>query len=882
MIIIVTHENTDFDALAASVAAAKLYPGSIVLMPGALHPNVRSFVNLYRDLLPMKEAHEVEGDVNSMIIVDTNNRERLGRGKAFLDKAETIIVYDHHHGNDNTAADLTFNEPVGATTTILLEKIIEKNIRLTEFEATLFALGIYEDTGSLTYDISTERDARAVAYLWESGINLRVIREYLRLPLNDAQKDLLETLLRNSELYELNQRRVLISETELDQYVAGAAVLIQLLNEIEDAGLTIAIIKMSKSIYLAARTRDGDLNLLELLAQFEVKGYPAAVSANLKAFNEDDVKKQIIELLKYYLPPLLNAEKVASKPVYTLDSETSVAAADEVLNKRGFKGCPVTEDGLLVGIISRRDLRKGLRSELEHAPIKGFMTRQVITAFPESTLSELRRLMVDNNVGRIPIINQEDKIVGIVTRTDILRYLNDLDKTGHSLTAKAGSGLPKDHLQGKKAVQTIIEEKELPSRIRKLLLQISQLAGREGVHVYLVGGMIRDLLLKYPPEKDLDFVVVGDAIAFTFKLQKLLGGTVRHFEQFGTATVDLPDGLRLDFVTARKEIYASPAALPRVESSSLKNDLYRRDFTINSMAWSLSSENSGKLFDYFNGKNDLQHKVIRALYKLSFVDDPLRILRAVRFEQRYNFTIEPDTLDSIEKAIERKVIEKVSRQRLNQELKLIYKEPSPLNILKRFYQLGLIHSLYPRVNPDKDTWQLLGGIEDILKWTRERDWAGKPDLELVYLAGIIYNLEPADQSAIIRKLSLSKERASVVLSACRETPVILQGLAKTDLSPSLVVSYLEKLTAEAILFTYALTDKKIIRNHLKLYLNKLRHVRPAITGLDLKKMGLEQGPRYRKVIESLKQAVLDGELHTLQEEQEYVKKYLETEKREEK
>lgn len=882
MIIIVTHENTDFDALAAAVAATKLYPGSIALLPGSLHPNVRSFVNLYRDLLPMKEANAVEGEIDSLVIVDTNNRERIGSGRAFLEKAEEIIVYDHHPGDNNFDANITHMETVGATTTILLEKIIESNIGLTEFEATLFALGIYEDTGNLTYDISTVRDARAVAYLWECGINMRVLREHLRLPLNDAQKNLLEVLLQNSELYELNQHRVLISTTELDQYVVGAAVLIQLINEIEDADMTIAIIKMSESIYLAARTRSGDLNLLELLAPFEVKGYPSAVSANLKGFDESAVKKQIIELLNYYLPPLINAGKVASKPVFTIDSGTSVAEADEILSEQGFKGCPVTEDGLLVGIVSRRDLQKGLRSELEHAPVKGFMTRQVITALPETNLNELRRMMVDNNIGRIPIIDHNDIIVGIVTRTDILRYLSDLDRTGNSLTIKAGSGSTENHFEKRKKDQPAADNKALSSRIQKLILQITQLANREGINVYLVGGMIRDLLLKYPLEKDLDFVVVGDAIAFTYKVQKLLGGTVRHFEQFGTATVDFPDGLRLDFVTARKEIYASPAALPKVESSNLKNDLYRRDFTINAMARSLSGENYGKLFDYFNGKNDLQNKIIRALYKLSFVDDPLRILRAVRFEQRYNFTIEPDTLDSIEKAIERKVIEKVSRQRLNQELKLIFKEPSPLNILKRFDQLNLIESLYPRVNLDESAWQFLYSIEEILRWAVDRDWGEKTDLELVYLAGIIYNLEPADQSAIIRKLSLSKERASITISACREIPVILKSLEKSDLSPSLVVSYLERLPVEAILFAFALTEKITIRNHLKLYMNKLRHIRPAITGLDLKNMGLEHGPRYREVIESLKKAVLDGELHTLQDEQEYVIKYLNTKKKEEK
>jgi tRNA nucleotidyltransferase (CCA-adding enzyme) len=887
--IILTHENSDFDALASAVAAARLYPGSEIMIPETLQPNVQSFVNLYRDFMSFIDPKELDKDIDAIIVVDTNRKERLGKWSSFLDQTVKIIVYDHHHGDEDLGADLAFIEPVGATTTILLEKIIEKNLELTEFEANLFALGIYEDTGCLTYEISTARDARAVAYLWECGISSRLIQEYLRSPLSDAQKDLLERLLRNSDLYELNQRRVLISTTALAQYVVGASVLIQFIDEIEDVGLTIAIIQMSESTYLAARSRDADLNLLELLAPFEVKGYPAAVTAHFKGVDAEDIKKRLLEFLKYYLLPATTAEDVASKPVFTIGSNTSISEADEILAEKNYKGCPVVEDGRLVGIISRRDLRKGLRINLGHAPVKGFMSRKIITVSPGESLQELRRLMVKHNIGRLPVVDKNDNIVGIVTRADILLHLNYLDKKGRFLQAKAISGSTAILPQSKAAEQDALKiqknivlllNNDLPVRMQRLLIQIGQLADREKVKVYLVGGIIRDLLLGYPPEEDLDFVTIGDAVAFTFSLQKLLGGNVRHFEQFGTASLDLQNGLKLDFVTARKELYLTPAALPRVESSSLQNDLFRRDFTINTMACSLSFENYGELYDYYEGQSDLKNKKIRALYQLSFVDDPLRMLRAIRFEQRYHFSIEPETLDSMKNAIERKVLEKVSRQRLNQEIKYIYKEHSPLNILRRFDQLGLIPFLYPHVKLDEDKWQLLEGIERILGWVVEREWRIEPDFELVYLSGLLFSLESADQSAIIRKLSLSRDRTAIIFTACREAPVVLENLHITDLSPSKVVSCLEPLPVEAILLAYVLTDQKIIRDHLKLYMEKLRHVRPGITGFDLKKIGLKPGPRYRKILESLKQAVLDGQVRTPQEELDYITKFLEAEKRE--
>lgn len=886
MNLIITHENSDFDALAAVVAAAKLYPGSIVLMPEPLQANVRSFANLYRDLLPLSDPKDITEDIDSVVIVDTNRRERLGKWHYLLDRAKQIIVYDHHPGEEDLGADYNKIEQVGSTTTILLEEINKHKARFTEFEATLFALGIYEDTGCLTYNITTDRDARALASLWEAGLNIKLIQEYLHTPLNDSQKNLLEKLFQNSELCELNQRRVLISTTAIDEYVVGAAVLIQLLDEIEDAGLTIIIVQMHDNVFLAARSRDSDLDLLELMAPFDVKGYPESVSAHIKGCQAEQIKKQVIEFLEKKLPPVVTIKDVASKPVFSMSSDTTLEKAETMLTERGFKGCPVTEDDQLVGIISHRDIRKGLRSDLGHAPVKGFMTRELITASPDHSLIELRRLMVDHNIGRVPIVDHENQLIGIVTRSDILRHLNLIDRTGRSLKSDSSPDTANSKLKKNILAQPVDKEmnilplinSELPVHMQKILLQISHTAARENVEIYLVGGTIRDLLLRYPPEKDLDFVVIGDAIDFAFTLQKIVNGTIRYYEKFGTASIYLEDGLRLDLVTARKEFYNSPAALPQVESSSLKNDLFRRDFTINTMACSLTGENYGNLLDYYNGRLDLQNKVIRVLNKLSFVDDPLRILRSVRFEQRFNFTIEPDTMKLINKAIERKVIEKVSRHRLNQELKLSYNEPSPPNILKRFDDLKLFPFLYPRVNPDQKTWQLLFKIEEVIKWVEQRDWKIKPDVELVYLSGLLLGLESVERSAIIRKLYLSKDRASVIYKTCREVPVVKEKLDQAGLNPSEVVSCLETLPVEAILLAYASAEQKTIKDHLKLYMEALQYMRPKLKGSDLKKIGLEPGPHYRKIIENLKQALLDGEVRTPQEELNYVIEYLEKER----
>lgn len=895
MNLIITHKNGDFDALAAVVAASKLFPDSTVIMPENLQENVRPFVNLYRDLLPLGDPKDIPAKIDTLYVIDTNRKERLGKWGYLPEISGQVSIFDHHPGEEDLGADHVTMEAVGATTTILLEEIIKQELDLTEFEATLFALGIYEDTGCLTFEITTSRDVRALAYLWERGLNTILLQEYLRTPLSEPQKVLLEKLIQNSELYELNQRRVLISTTRLDEYVSGASVMLQRLDDIEDTSLTIVIVQMTENLFFAARTRDSDLDLLELMAPFDVRGYPAAVTAHFKSMKAEEVKKIVIDFLKNYLPPIITAGEAASKPVFAIDSRTSLSEADQILADKNIKGCPVTEDGRLAGIISRRDLQKGLRNKLGHAPVKGFMSRSVITASPQDSLIELRKIMVENNIGRVPIADHEGNLVGIVTRSDILRHLNFLDSRGRSIKSQkpgrfnekgnnvtAGSDdpaeLPLDMKDEGELNLSSLLNRELSSRVNKLLLQIRQLAYREKTLIYLVGGTIRDLLLRHPPEKDFDFVIIGDAIPFTFKLQELLGGKVRHFEQFGTASLYLEDGLRLDLVTARKEYYPSPAALPRVQSSSLKNDLFRRDFTINTMACSLGADDFGRLYDYYNGRRDLKDKVIRVLYNLSFVDDPIRILRAIRFEQRYDFTIEPETLGLIHEAVERKLLEEVSRQRLNQELKLIYKEPNPVKVLQRLDQHKILPFLYPGIKPNQETWPLLSKIESILQGSGEQDWKKSPDQELVYLGGMILGLESADRFAIIRKLQLSRERASIVLNACREVPGVLKELNREALNPSTIVSCLETLSVESLLLAYALADSKTTRDHLKVYMEALKYIQPRLKGGDLKKMGLEPGVHYQKIIDSLKEAVLDGEVRTPQEELDFVINYLEAEK----
>ncbi|HHX86631.1 MAG TPA: hypothetical protein GX693_00470, partial [Firmicutes bacterium] len=362
----------------------------------------------------------------------------------------------------------------------------------------------------------------------------------------------------------------------------------------------------------------------------------------------------------------------------------------------------------------------------------------------------------------------------------------------------------------------------LPDRLQGMLLLIGQAGARRSSEVYLVGGVIRDLLLEKEPVQDLDFVVIPEAVPLARDLQKWLGGKLITYEQLGTATLFLAGGTRLDLTTARQELYPSPGSLPEVEPSGLKFDLYRRDFTINSIACSIIPETYGKLFDYFSGRRDLVDGLLRTMYNLSFVDDPLRILRAVRFEKRLGFRLEDNTRKCMLKAINGRALEKVSLHRLSQEMSLIYSEPDPPEVLKRLNDLGALKFIYPRLQTSSGTWRRLEQVGQVLYLTRCWDWESPPEPEPAYLSALLYDMDDDGRTILVSKLNLSRDSSWRVLTACAKAPQILRSLSRTGLKPSLLVNLLQDLPPEALLLACSLTESNREREHLKSYVNSLR------------------------------------------------------------
>ena len=379
--------------------------------------------------------------------------------------------------------------------------------------------------------------------------------------------------------------------------------------------------------------------------------------------------------------------------------------------RHGHTGMPVVDDDRMVGVISRRDVDKAILHNLGHAPVKGFMTTNVLSVGPDTSLAELQSMMVEHDIGRLPVIRQ-GAIIGIVSRTDILRTLH-------------GHDYPEDYTYlfeaEDKSYQDIGQmiKTHLPAAVVEILVKAGEAGERLSYPVYCVGGFVRDLIMQVP-NFDVDVVVEGDGPTFARELADEWGARVRIHDRFKTAVILLDDGSKIDVATARTEYYEYPAALPMVSDSSIKEDMFRRDFTINTLAICLNPQRFGELIDYYGGRRDIEQNYIRILYNLSFVEDPTRILRAIRFEQRYNMIIEPDTLRFAMDAVERRLLGKLSLKRILNELILILNEKKPLPALERMHEIGVWEYILPEVSMENISIETFKRVPAVIGWWQER------------------------------------------------------------------------------------------------------------------------------------------------------------------
>ena len=395
-------------------------------------------------------------------------------------------------------------------------------------------------------------------------------------------------------------------------------------------------------------------------------------------------------------------------------------------------------------------------------------------------------------------------------------------------------------------------EEYLPRPLLKLVKQISRQGAKLDQKVYLVGGVVRDLLLGYP-NFDLDLVVEGDAVKLAQQVTETGQARLLAHKRFGTAKLKYDD-FTLDLATARKETYARPGALPAVTPGTLIDDLIRRDFSINAMAMSLTTDNYGQLIDPYQGKNDLEHRLIRVLHSRSFSDDATRILRGVRYEQRFGFEFEAQTADLLERDIP--MLDTISGDRIRHELELILKEQRPERAIERLGELGVLARINSSLKGD-------GWIAD--KFDRARRLKKPAQLASLFFCLLIHSFDEKDIEQLLVRLNIPA-KLSRAMSDTLRLKTRLPLLDEPSLKPSEVYYLLTEYEPLAIQTDAIATESPTVRRSLQLFLTKLRYVRTALDGEDLKKLGVSPGPEMGRVLRMLHKAKLDGEVCTRADE----------------
>ncbi|HEX3033285.1 MAG TPA: CBS domain-containing protein [Bacillota bacterium] len=861
MEVIISHSNTDFDGLASMLAAKKLYPDAEMVFTGKLCRNVEDFMALHKDTLNIRMGKDIPLDqVNKLILVDTKTKSRLGAlQKAVTNPGVVIHIYDHHpRSEEDLQGELEVVETVGAATTLLVELIREAGADLSPLEATILALGIYEDTGCLTFSSSTARDATAVAYLLEKGANLKVIGDFIGRPLSEPQKNLLNTLILASEHYLIHGTTVLVATASVEDFIGGLALLTHKLADIESVDVIIAVVEMEDRLHLVGRSRSEYASVLDILEPFGGRGHDKAASSTLRDVSVAEVLPRLHQVLQDKIRPLTTAAQLMSAPVKTVFPDTTIDEAGKIMLRYGHSGLPVVSDSLaIIGIVSRRDVDKAKHHGLGHAPVKGYMSRRVVSIGPELPLPEIQRILIDNNIGRLPVV-EEGRLLGIVSRTDVLRSLH-----GDSYPEKSSRiYLPEGEQQdiGGRTIRDLMLDR-LPPSILEILGKVYHLACHKDYKVYVVGGFVRDLLLGVE-NSDIDLVVEGDGISFARVLADYFFGRVRIHEKFGTAMVVLPNHFKIDVATARTEFYEYPAALPKVETSTLKEDLYRRDFTINTMAINLSGKRFGELVDYFGARKDLEAKTIRILYTLSFVEDPTRVFRAVRFEQRYDFTMEAQTLELAKKAIRDRWLQKLSYDRIREEIKHTFNEEFPIKAITRMRELGLWQTILPEITVDEEIQRVVDSLPQANKLiTMDLEHPREFHPWLTYFAAMVHKLSGEQVQNVCERLKLSGHEIEIIRETVEKWEAALALLEGGQPVPLSVVSRaLGALPKECCAFILAKAQSLQVWELLKSYLERVSKCQMTITGNDLKTMGCPRGPVYGRILQQVYEALLDNEL----------------------
>ncbi|MFO7666830.1 MAG: CBS domain-containing protein [Desulfobacterales bacterium] len=874
--IITTHTNADFDAIASMLAAQKLYAGSLVIFPGSQEKSLRNFfIDSMVYLFNMADLKKIDfSNIKRLVLVDTRQAGRIGNLSSLLERDNIDIhIYDHHPPSVN---DIKGNYEVyrqtGSTVTILAEILQEKEINITPDEATIMCLGIYEDTGSFTFPSTTEDDFKAAAFLLSKGANLNVISNLISREINPKQISLLNEMIQASMKYNINGIEIVVTTISSDTYINDFAFLVHKMARMENLDAIFAIAQMENKIYLVARSRISEVDVGNIVTPLGGGGHTFAASATIKGKTLAQIEQKLIEVLYDKIKARRMARQLMSSPPIMIGNGVSCKEASDILTRYNINALLVVEKkddkDNLIGYITRQVIEKALYHKLDHVPVGEYMTTDIESVGPDAELLEIQNKIIENKQRILPVIDKST-ILGVVTRTDLLNILVRQSQQNYSEL----SDQPKEQVSARtRNIVKFIEER-LSKHLIDLLRKIGKVANEIGCGAYVIGGFVRDLLL-YRNNEDIDIVIEGDGIAFAKKYAQLVGARVHIYGKFGTAVVIFPDGFKIDVASARMEYYKFPAALPTVEMSSIKLDLFRRDFTINTLAIQLNPERFGTLIDFFAAQKDIKEKAIKVLHNLSLVEDPTRVFRAIRFEQRFGFTIGKLTSGLIENAVKMDFFKRLSGRRVFSELKQILGEENPAPSIVRLNDYGLLKVIHPSLTLSKDLISSLNSVKQVLSWhdllfldESYMKWA-------VYFMVLFRHCEVDVSKEICDQFEIAPKYQEIFCKERFEAERCLYRLEMDNkIKNTVLYKELSAFRIELILYMMAVTKKERAKKAISFFITQLRQIKISVSGKDLKEMRLEPGPLYRIILQAVLEAKINGQLKTKNDELNFVRDY---------
>lgn len=846
-----THLSSDLDGVASLVALRRLEPGIELVLPGSMDPTTRRFWEAHGGELPrlhplaeVQERLEQEEEPGRLLVVDTSDPGRLGALGTDLRRYREVLAWDTH---PPAPGDLPRAEmpSVAACTSGLVLLLEERGIRPPPVEAGLFLLGIHVDTGHFTFPSTTALDHRAAALCVEWGAPLEWVPRFVPKGYTAHQLALLEKMAESLELTDTAGVQVALLALETEGYEPDLSVLLEQLRSAEGWPSAFLLAGGGERVDAIGRSA-GAVDVAAVLRPLGGGGHAEAASAALKGVTLRDAKALLRGALQEALVKRQSAGEVAVRRFLSLPVTATIREAADLLHQRRINSLPLTrgrgKSTRIVGLVSRQEVDAALRHGLGDRAVGEISAGPPRWIAPDRPVAEARELLLGGPQRLLVVGREPSEAVGILTRGTVFRALEE--------PRFAGGVRPPPPRQALEMVRSGLGKRAV------MVEELGRVGGDLGLPVHLVGGTVRDLFLGLPV-RDVDLVVEGEAPKLARDAARRFGGEVHVHEAFGTATWTDPESNSVDLASARSEHYLAPAALPQVAlHAGLRQDLFRRDFTVNAIAISVDPEEAGRVHDPFGGLADLRAGVLRVLHGLSFHDDPTRAFRMVRFAARFDFKPAPETLSLLGGARRAGAFEKLGRERLGTELELILGSQQVVQAFRLIRDWGLVPVIHQHLQVGRPFLDRLAA----LRAERDRaagfleDGPGQADVLWLALAAGIPRKERASVERMVwggaerrRRFREGPEKARGAVSAL--------GRIKRASAAARILARLDETES---IYALGTAVRPEVRERIEWWLRSGRKVRAAVDGRALLALGYKAGPAIGKALEAALDAARDG------------------------